>query len=99
MSEEFGNDYITLIDDDGVESEFEHIDTLEFNGETYIALVPAFDDAADSVEADGELVVLKVTADPESGEDLLVTIDDDAEYEEVGQMFLDRLDEMYDEEN
>ena len=32
MSEEYGNDFVTLIDEDGNEVEFEHIDTVEFSG-------------------------------------------------------------------
>ena len=28
MSEEYGNDFVTLIDEDGNEVEFEHIDTV-----------------------------------------------------------------------
>ena len=31
MSEEYGNDFVTLIDEDGNEVEFEHIDTVEYN--------------------------------------------------------------------
>ena len=30
MSEEYGNDFVTLIDEDGNEVEFEHIDTVEY---------------------------------------------------------------------
>ena len=29
MSEEYGNDFVTLIDEDGNEVEFEHIDIVE----------------------------------------------------------------------
>ena len=29
MSDEYGNDFVTLIDEDGNEVEFEHIDTVE----------------------------------------------------------------------
>ena len=41
MSEEYGNDFVTLIDEDGNEVEFEHIDTVEYNGVTYLAFIPA----------------------------------------------------------
>ena len=37
MSEEYGNDFVTLIDEDGNEVEFEHIDTVEYEGVTYLA--------------------------------------------------------------
>ena len=34
MSEEYGNDFITLTDEDGNEIELEHLDTVEYNGQT-----------------------------------------------------------------
>ena len=34
MSEEYGNDFVTLIDEDGNEVEVEHIDTVEYEGVT-----------------------------------------------------------------
>ena len=34
MSEQFGNDYVVLTDEDGNEVEFEHIDTVEVDGTT-----------------------------------------------------------------
>ena len=37
MSEEFGPDFITVTDEDGNEFELEHLDTLEYNGQTYMA--------------------------------------------------------------
>ena len=39
MSEEYGNDFVTLIDEDGNEVEFEHIDTVEYNGVTYLGVL------------------------------------------------------------
>ena len=50
MSEEYGNDFVTLIDEDGNEVEFEHIDTVEYEGVTYLAFIPA----ELSVEEDAE---------------------------------------------
>ena len=41
MSEEYGNDFITLTDEDGNEIELEHLDTVEYNNQTYMAFLPA----------------------------------------------------------
>ena len=41
MSEEFGPDFITVTDEDGNEFELEHLGTLEYNGQTYMAFFPA----------------------------------------------------------
>ena len=49
MSEEYGNDYVTLTDENGNELELEHLDTLEYNGNTYMAVIPA-DDGSDSLD-------------------------------------------------
>ena len=87
----------TLEDEDGVEQQFEMLDTLEVDGERYYALVPYYEDPTKELEADAELVVLKAEYD-ENDAEILVTIDSDEEYEKIGNMFLDRLNELYDGE-
>ena len=54
MSEEFGPDFITVTDEDGNEFELEHLDTLEYNGQTYMAFFPAVAAGQDGEPADGE---------------------------------------------
>ncbi len=95
MSEEYGNDFITLLDEDGNEVEFEHIDTAEFNEETYVALIPAHKSPEDILDEESELVILKVIED-ENGEEILATIEDDSEYDDVLDVFADRLEDYYD---
>lgn len=99
MSEEFGNDFITLVDEDGVETEFEHIDTLEQGGQTYIALVPVYEKGVEVLNDQGELVILKVVTDEETGEEILSTIEDDDEYDDVADAFADRLEDYYEIES
>ena len=41
MSEAFGGDFITIVDDDGQEFELEVLDTMDYNNETYVAFLPA----------------------------------------------------------
>ena len=41
MSEEYGPDFVSVTDDDGNEFELEHLGTLEYNGQEYMAFVPA----------------------------------------------------------
>ncbi|MDE7287916.1 MAG: DUF1292 domain-containing protein [Oscillospiraceae bacterium] len=88
-------DLYTLVDEDGVEQQFEMLDTLEVGDDRYYALVPYYDDPTKEVEADTELVVLKSEYD-DNNEETLVSIDDDDEYERIGNMFLERLNEIYD---
>ncbi|MFQ8601274.1 MAG: DUF1292 domain-containing protein [Oscillospiraceae bacterium] len=44
------------------------------------------------LEDDGKFVVLRSMED--NGEEILVTIDDDEEYEKIGNMFIQRAEEM-----
>ena len=69
MSEEYGNDFVTLIDEDGNEVEFEHIDTVEYNGVTYLAFIPA----EISIEEDAEVVIMQIVE--ENGEELLEAVE------------------------
>ena len=88
---------IVLIDENGEEVEFEHIDTVEMNGSEYVVLAP-LEEEGDAEDEDGEeVVILKVEHD-EDGEDTFVTIEDDDELDEVFEEFQSRLDEELDPE-
>lgn len=99
MPKNFDNDMAadlyTLVDEDGVEQQFEMLDVMDVGDDRYYALVPYYDDPTKELEADSELVVLKSEYD-KNGDESLVSIDDDAEYERIGNMFLDRLNQLYD---
>ncbi len=84
MSEDFGNDFITIIDDDGNEFNLELLDTIDYNGETFSAFLPA---DMDEDDPDYGLILLSVTED-ENGDELFESIDDDAKLEEVHNMFM-----------
>lgn len=91
-------DLYTLVDEDGKEQTFEMIDVMEIDDERYYALVPYYDEPDVAVENDSELVILKSGFD-ENNEEILVSIDDDDEYEKIGGMFLERIQDMYDDED
>ena len=92
MSEEYGNDFVTHIDEDGNEVEFEHIDTVEYEGVTYLAFIPA----ELSVEEDAEVVIMQVVTD-ENGEELLEGVEDDDIADAVFNIVMERA-EAEDEE-
>ena len=92
MSEEYGNDFVTLIVEDGNEVEFEHIDTVEYEGVTYLAFIPA----ELSVEEDAEVVIMQVVTD-ENGEELLEGVEDDDIADAVFNIVMERA-EAEDEE-
>lgn len=99
MSEEqdFNPDIYTLIDEDGVEQTFELLDIMEQDGERYFALIPFYDDPEAVVEDDGDLIILKSQMD-ENNEELMISIDDEEEYQRIGDIFLEKLSNMFEEE-
>ncbi|MBQ7989489.1 MAG: DUF1292 domain-containing protein [Oscillospiraceae bacterium] len=96
MAENFDSEIFTLTDEEGNPQDFELLDQMEIGGENYYAFVPYYENPEEMTDADGELVVLKMEED-EDGEESLVTIDDDEEYERIGQLFLERLQSDYEE--
>lgn len=84
--EEF--DTIVLTDDEGVDHEFLHLDTLEVDGSTYFVLMPVGEE--DDEEAD-EAIILKLGHDAE-GNEMLLDIEDDEEWEKVADAW-ESLDE------
>ena len=85
-------EFFTLVDEDGQEIEFELIAKEEIKGVTYYAMIPA----AEAVQPeDGfcEYVILKDEID-ENGEKMLVTVDDDDEFDDVADYF----DNLFSEE-
>lgn len=91
---EFTADLITLTDEDGVEHEFELIDTLEHGDDTYVALIATPEDPNEYLNTDGDLVIMKIVA--EDDEEILELIEDDDEFEEISDIFMNRLSDLYD---
>ncbi len=79
---------ITLTDEDGREIEFEVIGEAELEGTTYYAMMPT--ENANIEEGIIEYVLLK--REVEDGEDVFVTVDDEAEFEKVANYFDDLFD-------
>ena len=88
MSEDFGNDFITISDEEGNNFELEHLDTIEIDGIFYMAFLPA--DMDENDENYGLIILKSVETD---GEEILSTLDDDEElsivYEKFVELFSD----------
>ena len=97
MSEEYGADFITITDEDGNEIELEFLDTLEYQGQTYMAFFPTVEEGADEDSEDYGLIILKVLK--EDGEDILSTLDSDEELDAVYDRFMEELFQEEDEED
>lgn len=94
---EYGNDLLTLLDEDNVEHTFEVIDSLDLDDAHYLALVPVLDDPDDIVNDPDELVILKsVVNEAGDEEEYLEPIEDEEEFNRVADIFMNRLEEEYD---
>ena len=74
------NNLVQLTDENGKEVNFEHVMTVEHDGNYYVAL-EATEDTDDCQE--GEIIILKIVQDDDSGEDIYATIEDEAEFNAV----------------
>lgn len=90
-------DLYTLVDDEGKEMTFEMLDAMEYEGEKYFALTPCPDDPKELLDNDGEVVILKAVM--ENGEEIMASIEDDEEYEKIGNMFMERIEDMFEFED
>ena len=89
MDNNFGSDFMTIVDEDGTEYELEVLSTLEYNGFTYLAVIPAGSDE----EEDLEVSILKSVE--EDGEPILCAIEDEEELQGVYDLM---MEEMYAED-
>lgn len=87
MADRYGSDFITIEDEDGTEYELEVLTTLEYNGVSYLAVIPATGEHEEL--ADLEVSILKSVN--EDGEEILCAIEDDAELEAVNNLIMDSL--------
>lgn len=81
---------ITLTDENGKEEQFAILCVLEHQGTTYYALLPV---KPQDGEEDG-YVLLKV--EEEDGEEILATVDDDDEFNEVADLIDEELNSEID---
>lgn len=79
MSEVETNQVITLTDEEGQEHEFEVLEVIELDAKTYTILQPL-------EGADEEAIILRLEKDAD-GNDSLVGIEDDEEWEKVAEAY------------
>ena len=92
--ENFGNNIVSVVDEEGVEHTFEELDRIETDDGRYIALLPIYNEAEEILDGDGELIILSVVED-EDGETYLEPIEDEALFNEIGEIFEERLADYF----
>ncbi len=90
-------DILSVTDEDGNEIEFELLERYETDDAVYVAITEYRDDAEEIVEADFEVIILKVAED-EDGNEYLEEIQDDMEYEQVSDILMAKIEEKYEVE-
>ncbi|MBQ3393412.1 MAG: DUF1292 domain-containing protein [Lachnospiraceae bacterium] len=81
-------DIIILVDENGVEQEYEVLDTVEYEGNRYVVLIK---------EEEDEVVILQIES--EDGDDLELVACEDGVAEEVYHIFKERNTENFDFED
>ena len=92
MADEYGSDFITIVDEDGTEFELEVLSSIEYNGDTYLAVT-----LAGNEDADLEVSILK-SVEEEDGEPTLCAVEDEIELETVYNLIMDQIYEEEEEE-
>ena len=89
-------DLISLLDEDGVESEYRIIACAELDGVEYMALEPIGKDPEEALMEAAQLVFLRLSEElDEDGEQYLESIQDEEEFDRVAEIFRDKLSEEY----
>ena len=93
----YSPDIISVTDENGKEIEFELLERYETDDAVYVAITEYRDDDEEIVEADYEVIILKVFED-ENGDEYLEEIQDEMEYEQVSDILMGKIEEKYDVE-
>lgn len=92
MADNYGSDFMTIVDEDGEEYELEVLTSVDYNGETYLAVIPA------GLEEDSTPEVSILKSVEEDGEPILCAVEDESELQTVYDMIMDLLYEEEDDE-
>lgn len=90
-------DIISVSDEDGNEILFELLERYETDEDVYVAITEYRDDDEEIVEADFEVIILKVVTD-DNGDEYLEEIQDEMEYEQVSDILMAKVEEKYEVE-
>ncbi len=97
-NEEYGFDIVSVTDDNGVEHIFEELGRIELDdGRVYVALLPVYDNEEEIIDDDGDALILKVLV--ENGENYLIAIEDEDEFNEIIPIFEEKLADLFEAED
>lgn len=89
-------DILSVTDDNGNEILFELLERYETDDDVYVAITEFHDDAEEIVDADYEVIILKVLE--EDGEEYLAEIENEEEYEKISEILMSMVEEKFEVE-
>ena len=89
MEESMPTDIVTLIDDEGIEREFEVLDFIENSQGRFYALMPNFELSDETLNSEETYFIIEFIE--ENGEEQLVEVDDDILLDNLSKEFERRL--------
>ena len=90
MLDRYGSDFITIEDEDGTEFELEVLSQLEYNGFTYLAVIPAGSEE-EELDVVGNLCIIKNVIEGDDEEGVLYPVEDEQELEAVYQLVMEQI--------
>ena len=89
------NFLVDLFDDEGNKQTFEHLDTVQVNGDDYVICIPYKEEEDDEVD---EVIILKIDG-VQDGESVLVPEEDLEILDKAYELFKERNAELFDFED
>lgn len=83
------NEIVTLTADDGSTARLEYMASIEYEGATYAAFYPELEEDEDILDADYDMIILKLTEVPE-GQAFDMLEDEELE-ETLGELFMEKI--------
>lgn len=93
MDNSYSPDLITLIDENGIEHNFEILDQIEENDNRYFALMPVYESGEDMLSDSGEYTILE--AIDVDGEEQLAEVEDNELRRRLSNVFEERFNDMF----
>ena len=88
------NYLVELENEDGEKEIFEHLDTVEVDGNYYVICVPYLEEETDEIE---EVVILKMVEDPENPDgSLLLPEENEDILDRAYELFVERNEDEFD---
>ncbi len=93
MDNSYSPDLITLIDENGIEHNFEILDQIEENDTRYFALMPVYESGEDMLSDSGEYTILEAV--DVDGEEQLAEVENNELRRRLSNIFEERFNDMF----